>query len=64
MVERARTMIAEIELPDGSLSSSAGVACTIAGGASLSQLFEAADRALYLAKRQGRGRTELAALPA
>lgn len=64
VVERARFMIEEIDLPDGGLSSSAGVACTAAGVTRLRDLFEAADRALYLAKRQGRGRTELAALPA
>jgi diguanylate cyclase (GGDEF)-like protein len=60
IAERARERVGTIVLPDGALSCSAGVA--VAGGAKtrVSDLFAEADRALYAAKRAGRGRTILA----
>ncbi len=60
VAERARCLIADIPLPGATLSSSAGAAATTAGPERSGELFEAADRALYNAKRLGRGRTELA----
>jgi diguanylate cyclase (GGDEF)-like protein len=63
VAERARAMIAAITLPDGELSCSAGVAATSGEDAPQSDLFGDADRALYEAKRQGRGRTVLASAP-
>ncbi len=60
VADRARALIAEIDLPDGLLSSSAGVVAAEAGSIGLTELFDAADRALYRAKRLGRGRTEVA----
>jgi diguanylate cyclase (GGDEF)-like protein len=63
IAERARALIATIKLPHGDLSCSAGVSATIGSVAGESDLFAAADRALYEAKRQGRGRTILAAKP-
>jgi diguanylate cyclase (GGDEF)-like protein len=63
VAERARGLIARIELPAGHLASSAGVAVTSGEGASASDLLDAADRALYEAKRQGRDRTALAGAP-
>ena len=63
VAERARAHIAAIELPRGELSSSAGVAVMAPSGAQPSDLFDAADRALYQAKRQGRGRTAVAPAP-
>jgi diguanylate cyclase (GGDEF)-like protein len=62
IAERARGLIAEIELPEATLSVSAGVAATSVGPERSGELFRAADRALYEAKRGGRGRTELAPL--
>ena len=64
VAERARMLIADIELPEGRLSSSAGVAVSDGGHRAFEELLAAADRALYRAKRQGRGRTELTTLPA
>ena len=63
VAERARGLIARIELPEGHLASSAGVAVTSGEGASASDVLDAADRALYEAKRQGRDRTALAGTP-
>jgi diguanylate cyclase (GGDEF)-like protein len=60
VAERARRLVSEILLPEGSLSCSAGVS-TVAGAGDEDDLFVAADRALYEAKRQGRARTVLAA---
>ncbi len=61
--ERARAQLSTIALPHGALSCSAGVALADGesdGEADGRRLFEEADRALYSAKRQGRGRTVLA----
>jgi diguanylate cyclase (GGDEF)-like protein len=63
VAERARELIARIELPKGHLASSAGVAVTGGEGASAKGLLDAADRALYDAKRTGRDRTALAGAP-
>lgn len=61
--ERVLARIREIRLPgvDGlACSASLGVAAPPRADASLRDWFEAADRALYLAKDRGRGRVELA----
>jgi diguanylate cyclase (GGDEF)-like protein len=60
IAERARALIADIRVPGATLSSSAGAAATTAGPERSGELYDAADRALYNAKRLGRGRTELA----
>ncbi|HEX3979340.1 MAG TPA: diguanylate cyclase [Solirubrobacteraceae bacterium] len=63
IAERAREQLATIALPHGALSCSAGVAVSgqpaVAGEAAAvaGELMQEADRALYEAKRQGRGRT-------
>ena len=62
VAERARCLVAEVALPNGRLGSSAGVAAISGDGVGLHQMFDAADRALYRAKRLGRNRTELAAV--
>ena len=61
VADRARAAIAAITLPGGRrLGCSAGVAAACAKDAPESDLFGQADRALYQAKRQGRGRTVVA----
>jgi diguanylate cyclase (GGDEF)-like protein len=60
IADRARVLIADVEIPGAVLSCSAGAAATSAGPERSGELYEAADRALYEAKRRGRGRTELA----
>jgi GGDEF domain-containing protein len=60
VAERARTLIAEIDLPGLNLSFSAGAAATGPSPGQSSDLFDAADRAMYEAKRRGRGRTGVA----
>jgi diguanylate cyclase (GGDEF)-like protein len=64
VIERARSLIAEIELPEGELSCSAGVAAVTGADAAERRVLDAADSALYEAKRQGRNRTRLARLSA
>jgi two-component system cell cycle response regulator len=60
IAERARGQLGTIALPHGALSCSVGVALAQGAEARDSDLFAEADRALYSAKRQGRGRTILA----
>ena len=60
IAERARERVGTIGLPDGALSCSAGVAVAEGAQTRSSDLFAEADRALYAAKRAGRGRTILA----
>jgi diguanylate cyclase (GGDEF)-like protein len=60
VAERARALVAEIDLPEGKLLCSAGVAAVDGEDLETGQVLEAADAALYSAKRQGRNRTELA----
>jgi diguanylate cyclase (GGDEF)-like protein len=60
IAERARERVGTIVLPDGALSCSAGVAVAEGAQTRGSDLFAEADRALYAAKRAGRGRTSLA----
>jgi diguanylate cyclase (GGDEF)-like protein len=62
IAERARGLIAEIDLPGVRLSSSAGAAVTSSPPERSRDLFDAADRAMYEAKRRGRGQTGVAAL--
>ena len=60
VAERARSLISEIELPEGKLSCSAGVAAVTGAEAFQAGILNAADAALYEAKREGRDRTRLA----
>jgi diguanylate cyclase (GGDEF)-like protein len=64
VAERARNLISEIELPEGKLSCSAGVAAVSGAKALQDGILDAADAALYAAKRDGRDRTRLAQLDA
>jgi diguanylate cyclase (GGDEF)-like protein len=62
IAERVRAAIAEISLPgaDVSVTASLGVAAYPEHASTLDRLERLADAALYLAKRQGRNRVELA----
>jgi diguanylate cyclase (GGDEF)-like protein len=60
VAERARRLISEIEVPEGKLSCSAGIAAINGGELEAAQILDAADAALYAAKRHGRDRIELA----
>jgi len=62
IAQRVRVAIAEISLPgtDVSVTASIGVAGFPAHASTLDRLERLADAALYLAKRQGRNRVELA----
>ena len=64
VADRARKLIAEIELPEGKLSCSAGVAALKGDELEAGQILDAADAALYSAKRHGRDRIELASVTA
>lgn len=61
VAERARALVSEIELPEGSLSCSAGVAAVGGEDPFGQDTLAAADAALYEAKRLGRDRTRVAA---
>ena len=65
IAERVRAAIAEISLPgtDVSVTASIGVAGFPGHASTLDRLERLADAALYLAKRQGRNRVELAEPP-
>ena len=62
IAERVRAAIAEISLPgsDASVTASLGVAGYPGHASTLDRLERLADAALYVAKRQGRNRVELA----
>lgn len=60
VADRARSLISEIELPEGRLSCSAGVAAVSCAEPLEQGVLAAADAALYEAKREGRDRTRLA----
>lgn len=64
VAERARALISDIKLPQGELSCSAGVAAVSGPDVPNHGMLDAADAALYEAKRQGRNRTKLARLEA
>jgi diguanylate cyclase (GGDEF)-like protein len=55
--ERARSAIASVEVHGSPLSASAGIAAWPAHGSTADELLEAADQALYKAKREGRDRS-------
>jgi diguanylate cyclase (GGDEF)-like protein len=57
LAERARAAVAEVAVKGRSLSASAGVATWPGDGDNSDRLLEAADAALYAAKRAGRNRT-------
>ncbi|GAB4322531.1 MAG: hypothetical protein Kow0010_03360 [Dehalococcoidia bacterium] len=65
LVERLRTAVAALPLtgpelaPIGPVTISAGVACAPGDGSTVDELIARADRALYVAKRQGRNRVVL-----
>ena len=61
--ERMRAAVAGVRVHDGKLSASAGVAIFPSDGTGVEGLLEAADTALYKAKRAGRDRTCTAADP-
>jgi diguanylate cyclase (GGDEF)-like protein len=63
VAERARALISEIELPEGSLSCSAGVVAVSGEDQASHETLAAADAALYESKRLGRDRTSLAPSP-
>ena len=65
IAERVRAAVAEISLPgtDVSVTASIGVAGFPGQASTLDRLERLADAALYLAKRQGRNRVELAEPP-
>ncbi len=65
IAERVRAAIAEISLPgtDVSVTASIGVAGFPGQASTLDRLERLADATLYLAKRQGRNRVELAEPP-
>jgi diguanylate cyclase (GGDEF)-like protein len=60
LAERARAAIADVSVHGSALSASAGVATWPGDADTPDALLEAADRALYEAKRAGRGRTAVA----
>ena len=57
IAERARAAIGQVPITDRTLRSSAGVASGSAPAVTPVQLLQEADRALYEAKRRGRGQT-------
>ena len=64
VAERARTAIRQVSVEGRTLSSSAGVASDASPGMRPAQLLQRADRALYDAKRRGRGQTVISATSA
>ncbi len=66
IAERVRATIAEVTVPgtDVPVTASVGVACFPEHANTLERLERLADAALYVAKRQGRNRVELATVEA